>query len=215
MPHRLRQAENGTPQYEQLQIVYNVRNVQGAVSSRTVEQTGLETSDENPEESTGGRWKTARLKIEYPHPDAVPDMARATLILSRVELPSPAQPTFGKRIADRFNRIAAFGPEPATCPNGICATSSGPDDEIWVLDFPKQQLDLLLADLGNTGFFASQTRPGGGAELDVSVDRDRTQKPWTTEPRLDDLVSRVFREGMLEGFIAVGSNEGPSGDSSH
>jgi hypothetical protein len=187
-----------------VQIVYRVRNVQGAVSAQSVDQASLESPLEIDPASSEGRWKTARLKVEYPHPDAPRDMARATLVLSRGELPAPAQPTIGQRIAGQFNRLTSQGPKPECRSSGICATSSGPDDEIWVLDFPKQQLVLLLAELENTGFFASQSRPGGEAELAVLVDRDKTAKPWTPEPRLDDLVTRVFREGMLEGFMTVG-----------
>lgn len=203
LPNRLKRAESNACPDERVQIVYSVRNDRGNVLQRPIEQTGLEDSLAGPSADSAGRWKTARLKLEYPHPEAGANMARATLVLSQVELPSPAQNTFGKRIADRFNRLTSHCPEPDSCPTRICATCSGPDDEIWVLDFPKQQLDLLLTELENTGYFQNQTRPAGGAQLDVAVGANRTQKPWSAEPRLDEFVTRVFHEGMLEGFVTA------------
>jgi hypothetical protein len=169
-----------------------------------------ESPDDHPD--ANGSWSTACLTIAYPHPDDLPGMARATLVLSQTdshELPKP--PTIRERIAQSLNRRATA--EQDACKGSSAhASSSGPDDEIWVLDFPKQQLDLLLADLQASGFFENQTRPNGGALLQIAVDRGRTQKTWTPEPRLDDVVSRVFREGMLDGFVAVETNK-PTRDS--
>ncbi len=64
-------------------------------------------------------------------------------------------------------------------------------------DFPKQQLDLLLVDLAHSGFFESQSRPNGGVELKVAIDRGHNAKPWTREARLDDLADRVYHEGTV------------------
>jgi hypothetical protein len=75
-----------------------------------------------------------------------------------------------------------------------------PNDELWVLDFPRQQLDLMLVDLANSGFFEDQQRPEGGTQLSVTIDRGQTAKPWSTDARLDGIVDRVQREGWLVGF---------------
>jgi hypothetical protein len=40
------------------------------------------------------------------------------------------------------------------------------------------------------------------------VDRGRTEKAWTPEPRLDHFVARVYREGRLGGFVPC---HGPNG----
>lgn len=74
------------------------------------------------------------------------------------------------------------------------------DDEIWYYDFPKAQLDLMLTDLAGSGFFENQQRPGGTANLAIVMDRGRTAKNWTPEPRLDDVILMVYREGWLHGF---------------
>ena len=207
LPQRLRQADNGSPQYDRVEIVYHVQNGQFSAPTRTLEQAGMDESSASKPDSSGS-WSTACLTIAYPHPDEIPGMARATLVLSQTDSPAlPKPPTIRERIAQSLNRLATSA-EPDACKGSSAhARSSGPDDEIWVLDFPKQQLDLLLADLAGSGFFENQTRPNGGALLQIAVDRGRTQKTWTPEPRLDDVVSRVFREGMLDGFVAVETKE--------
>lgn len=65
------------------------------------------------------------------------------------------------------------------------------------LDFPKQQLDLLLVDLARSGFFDDQSRPDGGVQLTVAIDRGHGAKAWTREARLDDLADRVYHEGEV------------------
>jgi hypothetical protein len=71
-------------------------------------------------------------------------------------------------------------------------------DEIWTMDISKSELDLLLCDLSTGGFFGQQWRPIGGSWLYVDLEGCTTKKAWTPEPRLDDLIARVFGEGTLE-----------------
>ena len=73
--------------------------------------------------------------------------------------------------------------------------NSNPHRATLELDFPKQQLDLLLFDLAHSGFFERQTRPAADVQLQVEIDRGRTAKQWTREPRLDDFIDRVLQEG--------------------
>ena len=73
--------------------------------------------------------------------------------------------------------------------------NSNPHQATLELDFPKQQLDLLLFDLAHSGFFERQTRPAADVQLQVEIDRGRTAKQWTREPRLDDFIDRVLRAG--------------------
>jgi hypothetical protein len=146
-------------------------------------------------------WATATLAIQYPHPDGSTDKAQATLRLSS-QNPAKAAPAQTRLFG--FDLLAARSlTPPADSPEAVAsgAPPASPDDEIWVLDFPKQQLDLLLVDLAGNGFFAAQMRNDPGTHLDVQIDRGRTEKAWTPEPRLDHFVARVYREGRLGGFV--------------
>ena len=190
-PHRVQMGESGTPQYGAANVVYDltgqmqtafirphepkIRPVSFEESEASVEAgESSEAASELPKD-----WTHATLQIQYPHPSGRTDAARATLRLSRQPVcaapDANLQPTDAKR-------------------------NESTEDELWTLDLPKYQLDLLLFDLANSGYFDGQMRPSGGAQLTVGVDQGETSKPWCSEPRLNDLLLRVYEEGKLEGF---------------
>ena len=180
LPARFARTDSGALKYERANIVYEVNGKQrplplGSASIKPVGYDHPEPASQNGEIN----WAAAKLSIQYPHPDGNRDLARAILRLSG----KPASATDAK---------------PAK-------SEAVADDEIWVLDFPRQQLDLLLSDLAGSGFFEEQQRQEPGTHLDVQVDWGRTRKTWTAEPRLDHFVSRVYNEGRLGGFVAAQS----------
>jgi hypothetical protein len=180
LPARFARTDSGALKYERANIVYDVNGQQrplplGAASIKPVGYDHPESPSQNGEVN----WASAKLSIQYPHPDGNRDLARAILRLSG----KPASATDAK-----------------SAKSDVMA-----DDEIWVLDFPRQQLDLLLGDLAGSGFFEEQQRQEPGTHLDVQVDWGRTRKTWTPEPRLDHFVSRVYNEGRLGGFVAAQS----------
>ena len=69
------------------------------------------------------------------------------------------------------------------------------------LDISRDELTTILDDLATSGFFEDQTRSSGTAELSVKVDRQQSQKVWTAEPVLDELIRRVHINGNLAGFL--------------
>ena len=60
---------------------------------------------------------------------------------------------------------------------------------------PKRDLDLLLFDLAHSGYFENRIQSTGDAHLDVVVDDGKESKAWNAEPRLNELIDRVYREG--------------------
>ena len=191
LPHKVRLTDTGAPQYDKVVVTYLIGGSHGGLTrdlSQAAEQVAA-VNDSTME--TGANWSIAELQIEYPHPDGDADLARATLRLSR----GPAVPK-SQTLAQRFHSSL----------NWLSWRDSQADsplqahDELWVLDFPRQQLDLMLVDLANSGFFEDQKRPEGGTQLSVTIDRGQTAKPWSTDARLDGIVERVQREGWLVGF---------------
>lgn len=181
--------------YREVQLTYDV--------SGQYREIPLETGAIQPasaQSKTLERWSAAKLSIQYPHPEGKADLARATLRLSGhvskpTQTPRRGTSPTGATLSELPDLFATEGGEDFALP-------SARDDEIWVLDFPKQQLDLLMADLRHNGFFDSQTRPDPGTRLEVSLEGRRTTKAWTPEPRLDDFVARVHEEGRLSGFAS-------------
>ncbi len=200
-PHKVGVTETGAPRYQAVEIIYDIRGNHAALASDWFRPVGEMALAGATSTTDASRWKAADLRIQYPPPNAKPGLVRATLRLSH----SPPFPDAGRAslteiVRSKFSRITFQAP-------GINDPSMSADDEVWVFDFSKQQLDLMLLDLARSGFFDDQRRPDGGVQLSVKIDRGETAKTWTAEPRLDDVIMRVYREGRIVGFATPGSRE--------
>lgn len=208
LSHRVRQTDTGAADYRRCNIAYdlNARYRDLPLVDDTVQPASI--GDAAPATM---RWKGARLTITYPHPDGTPSMARATLRLSGGDEPvlrpvsgtADAAPTWMQRLHDP---VELFADRPEPPPATLTALHT---DEIWILDIPRSEVDLLLADLSQSGFFSSQARPDRGTYVDVQVDAGRTQKTWTPDSRLDEFVHRVYGQGRLSGFVAANATHQP------
>jgi hypothetical protein len=74
------------------------------------------------------------------------------------------------------------------------------DGEVYLeLDLKKYELDHILDELGEHGFFKDQSsRQSAGLEsqLEVRLNRRCTSKVWNFEPTLDELTTRVQEQGV-------------------
>jgi hypothetical protein len=177
-----------------------------SLESTGLAATGLQSTGAGPQ-SVGKpleRWTSAKLSIQFPHPEGKPDLARATLRLAgHLAKPAASKSASASTSGNGSSATMSNLPELFGSETGEdLSLPSARDDEIWVLDFPKQQLDLLLADLRRAGFFENQTRIDPGTRLEVNLEGNRIAKAWTPEPRLDDFLARVHEEGRLSGFAA-------------
>lgn len=197
VPGQMNVGDSSKPQYQRANVVYELDGTQRALPLTDPEVKTASLTGMNEVPVASPEWSGATLTLQYPHPDGIADTARATLRLT-------AEPARNSRSAvAQASRWLGWnksveGIEPLTQkdPHPL------PDDEIWVLDIPKEQLDLLLTDLQQSGFFQAQTRSQTGTKLDVQLNWGRMQKEWSSEPRLDHFMSRVYREGRLEGLVA-------------
>lgn len=202
LPHRVGKTETGAPRYDRINLVYdmNARYRDLPLFDGRLQRVAF-SNDSTPQ--VPQRWKGARLSITYPHPEGASDTARATLRLSGADAQAAAQEKFAEAKPgwmEKLHEPADFFSRQEQAPDtSIAALHS---DEVWVLDFPRSELDLLLADLAQSGFFETQVRETPGTHLDVRIDSGRTTKAWTPEPRFDDFVNRVYAEGRLSGFVA-------------
>ncbi len=202
VPSSMSASKSGTPQYERANIVYELDGAQRPLplTSTEIKPVAFDADPETPPPAP--EWAEATLSIQYPHPDGTADTARATLRLSaehRHDSPSAVA---------QARRWLGWNPqsEPVDGSTSTAAKAPRRDDEIWVLDIPKQQLDLLLTELQGNGFFQAQTRAESGTKLDVQLNWGRVQKEWSAEPRLDHFMTRVYREGRLGGLVAKDSD---------
>lgn len=202
-------TKTGAPKYQRLHIDYQLKSSNGLFaledilneSSNTPVIQQVEATDDGPEFSHFP-WSNANLQIQYPHPEGLKNRVRATLRLSQggsQQFDSLRRETWSSKLNHRWESVSsAFSAEKKMLihPQQISDT----DDEIWVYDFSKSQLDLMLTDLAGSGFFSQQTRLNHSATLSVSIDKGSVSKAWSPEPRLDDIISLVYQEGWLKGF---------------
>ncbi len=193
LPHR---PHRETPPYNMAHFVYEMDGRFRTIPldddrlTQAAYEAGPLVGDKRSE-----RWTVARLTIHYPHPDGVPNLARATLRLSGRHRDGLAASPAALDEPGLIDDSDESSPRPAH-------VSPACDDEIWVLDVPRQQVDELIDELKRAGYFTPQQRTQPGTQLEVEVDRVHSVKAWTPEPRLDDFVSRVRNEGTLMGFTS-------------
>ena len=189
-------SRTGAPEYDHLQIVYDIQGNCGALASRTFQQMAAQSDQPVQQVGQTAAFSRATLRIEYPHPDGAEGLVRATLRLTHEARADDSEPASWTEAFRKGLQWMTIGGQTEQSDS-----TAGSEDEVWVLDFPKQQLDLVLVDLADTGFFDEKQHREGGTRLSVTIDRGQTAKTWTSEPRLDDLMARVYREGWLLGFL--------------
>ena len=194
MSHKVAVNDTGAPQYQRVDISYRIPASHKALARNV-----------DPIQRASGQAEISRsnadLRIEYPHPQNKPGMVRATLRLSRKPAVAESQSFVGRL---RSNISWLPGSEQPS------RVSPSVDDEVWVLDFPRQQLDLMLVDLAHSGFFDDQNRHEGTAFLSINIDRGSVSKVWSPEARLDDVVLRVQREGRRTDAAAFAKSPVPT-----
>lgn len=191
LPYKVQVGDGGAPEYSELNVSYTLRS--SRLTSDTDPETGIRQASAIVEQTPlDGTWPEARLKIEYPHPESRTGYARASLRIGRTPI-LPERPSITHRIADGFRSL--------TGSDSFDSCNPGLHDEVWALDVPKEDIDEILIALARRGYFDDQTRPTGEASIRVQVDRGSTEKVWTSEPALDELIQRIRSDGWIAGFI--------------
>jgi hypothetical protein len=177
-----RSADNSLASYEHATISYEVAGCCRRILAGESEITPVAYSTDQAATSSVTNesiWKSAQLSIQFPHPDEMADMAQVKLRLSSL---APD---------DEMPQVSEAGP----LAGGVC------NDELWVMDIPKVELDQLLIQLSNRGQTAVGHRPVAEAHLNVTVNQQATANTSKREPQLDEFVKRVYQQGRLRGFI--------------
>ncbi len=188
---------------ERLVIVYRAHPVAGSMFSSApttgnspIRQASAETSSVPFQNMC---WAKAELRIESPHPDGRPDMVRVTLHSLPVDCGRECESrtlTAGmeERSDARQARRATFRER------WFLDESARHGGEIYLeLDLKKYELDHILDELNEHGFFndqSSRQSPGLESQLEVRLNRRCTSKVWSFEPTLDELTTRVQEQGV-------------------
>ena len=182
--------------YEQVVIRYEVNGADRLTSNPDSQLAVLPVSATS---SCDGAVSHAALTITYPHPQFGFARAQVQLRLSEEDpLPAEEENRLVAAISRQLDLHSLFGPGHDEAADSALP---GSQDEIWALDISRDELTTILDDLATSVFFEDQTRSSDTAELSVKVDRQQSQKVWTAEPVLDELIRRVHINGNLAGFL--------------
>jgi hypothetical protein len=77
-------------------------------------------------------------------------------------------------------------------PNG-----RGRREERRFLAIPREQIDLLIFDMAQSGVFDETLSSSGEAQLNVRIDRGRVERSWKYDGRLLDFAHRTLTRGMV------------------
>jgi hypothetical protein len=193
LPQRVSVSESGTPLYQQVDIVYQLSGSHGALEHASLERSVEDASGVESPVPRPSTWASAQLRIQCPHPSGMDDRALVTLQLSETLIVfRETDPTPAEQLRHGLNRAVSFAADdqPATS-----AELWGDAAATYTLEVPRYQLDLLLVDLADSGFFDDQRRPSAGSRLSVRIEGGKLTKTWSPDPRLDDFVTRTYRDG--------------------
>lgn len=188
------------PPVESYQIDYALadasRALSGGNSSEWEDLVTAAWKDDEPQDSPESSDRAVRLSITYPHPDQGIDSALATLTLYDAAAVDGAPDTVG---TDRGLRqwFRNWSPRSRTEPPGTSDVQAV--EEIVTLDIPRAQFEMLMSDLHRDNYF-DRIRPHtrseeSDVELSIRHKRQAVRQSSVPEPRLDDFIRRVYRDG--------------------
>lgn len=139
----------------------------------------------------------ARLSVQYPHPRGKGGFALAEVVIEADQAPvksssgtdKSALQRFAASISDAMNDILP-GMQYA---EGV--------REAWALDVSKEELDQLIGQLANSGYFAYGPDTTPGVEVFTRLDGRVIRKTWHQVPALNDFIERVRHEGQLVSYV--------------
>jgi len=155
----------------------------------------------NEAADAGAKPTVRTLAIQYPHPAGKNGYALVELV---VESRDPAS-----KATDDQGWLKQLGSLAGETLPGV-HWSAG-IKEAWALDMPRADLDHLLVQLRETGYFHEPDRIGGTTEITAQIDGVAFRRPWDHVPDLDALAERVRREGSLTAYTRPAVRE--SGES--
>jgi len=195
-------------EYEDFSLSYETDTAPRAKSLipgpiRTVSGSLIDGKPAEDERFAEERWSRARFQLIYPHPSGDTEKGLARLIITRH---SPSSLKEDDTVFPLKRHVTGLLKSARETPGRLLGFDDGGTqpvshgEEIWELDLPREEIDILLAELSHRGFFQKQERPRGEALVRVEIDNDRVSKRWTNEPRLEELMLQVYNEGRLSAF---------------
>jgi hypothetical protein len=216
---RIKVAANGTPEYQNLQISYDLASTPqfGRLDQPpTVEQASnsdLSPSSKPAESPRPWTRRRVHLELQYPYPGVHPAFARATLrIETDTKRVKPEEKPFAWGLPEAFSGTpvtysqhtpGGMGAPKVKKPEAVEPAKLSREDledlavseEVLYIDIPKTEVDAVITELGNADFFKRPSNPDGESHVSIVFNKGRCEKGWTRDEQLDRLVDLLRRHG--------------------
>lgn len=179
--------------YQMAKLTYRIDAGKLSEPVNVANITGKQVSYEQKPSGPYADTSVARLAIEYPHPGGKPGYALAEVIIAARKPPATTQAakkSTWRRLADDMHEMLTQNGLPGVkMADGIY--------EAWSLDLPRADLDGVIGQLSQAGYFHLAGNPTPGVNVSCKIDGQQCDKQWGHVSALDELVERVRHEGQL------------------
>ena len=197
-----RDAKSGF--YDTASITYEIDAGRIGVPLSVVRIEGRLVSYDQVPVSAVADHSVGTLSIEYPHPRDREGYALARVVIeSRDGLPVVGSNLVagGLEWTERLSAVAApwnwfAGSQPAQAAGGSAGVGTK-IHEIWELDIPKSELDEVVGQLDQVGFFDSSAQNSSAVEVTARLNHSTVRKRYDPVPALDSVMQRVRGQGQL------------------
>ena len=202
------QIDAASGRYQSAQLTYELDTGRLSQPVQTARIAAQQVSyQQQPSNPLPDRSHT-RLSVQYPHPRNKAGFALAEVVIEADQTPvksssgtdKSAPQRFAASISDAMNDILP-GMQYA---EGV--------REAWALDVSKEELDQLIGQLANSGYFAYGPDTTPGVEVFTRLDGKVIRKTWHQVPGLNDFIERVRHEGQLVSYVRPAHTEAQPAD---
>ncbi|HVC93326.1 MAG TPA: hypothetical protein VND64_06520 [Pirellulales bacterium] len=194
-PHTVR-IDSTVGMYQMAKLTYRIDAGKLSEPVNVANITGKQVSYEQKPSGPYADRSVARLAIEYPHPGGKPGFALAEVVVEARKPPVTTQGTkksTWRRLADDMHQILTQNGLPGVkLADGI--------HEAWYLDLPRSDLDAVIGQLSQAGYFHLAGNPAPGVNVSCKIDGQQVNKQWGHVTALDELIERVRHEGQLASY---------------
>jgi hypothetical protein len=202
------QIDAASGRFQSAQLTYQVDTGRLSQPIQTARIEGQQVSYQQLPSSPLPDRSKARLSVQYPHPNGRAGFALAEVI---VEADGRAEKTSSGAGQSTFQRmVGSFKDAMNDILPGMTYDSGV--REAWAMDVSKEQLDLLVGGLANSGYFQYGPAPTPGIEVFTRLDGKIIRKNWRQVPELDAFIERVRHEGKLVSYVRPAGSQGAPAD---
>jgi hypothetical protein len=191
--------------YQTATLTYRIDAGKLSEAVKVANITGRQVSYEQKPSGPYPDRSIALLSLQYPHPLGRPGYALAEVVVEARKPPTNTVDTkksAWRRWADDMHKLLTQNSLPGVkLANGI--------HEAWTLDIPRTELDGVIGQLSQTGYFHLAGNPAPGVNVSCKIDGQQINKQWGHVSALDALIDRVRHEGQLASYTRPLDEEKP------